>query len=186
MRASSADRLAQLHSLRRDVKETLAVARAREAEKYSLMEDIDRLRTDEPTRESYVLRILEIIKNVKKQETEITRIIEDTKEVQRSMNNLVGVLKRSHAITDDVIFRDASSARGGEDAKKAYRISVEIHKSFQALGSISSERGRLAREEHGLEARVADMEANVNDETLKQVTDELQRVRLENEQAMWK
>ena len=98
------------------------------------------------------------------------------------MNGLVGVLKRSHAITDDVIFRDASSPRGGEDAKGAYRISADIHKAFQSLGAISSERGRLAREAHALEARVADMEAQVNEDTLRQVTDELQRVRRENDE----
>lgn len=180
-RAASSDRVSQLHELRREVKETLVTAREREAEKHALAQEVSKMRPDEPTRESYVVRILEIIRNVKKQENEIARIIEDTREVQRSMNTSVEALKRSHAITDDIIFRDAS--KGGEDAKKAYRFSVEIHKSFESLGIITSDRGRLSKEAYALEAQVADLESQVDEDNLKQVTSELERIRLEKQTA---
>ena len=111
-RAASSNKIANLNELRKEVKEALVKARSREAEKDKLLEEISKLSNDEPTRESYVKRILEIIKNVKKQENEISRIIEETKEIQRSMNNSVEVLKRSHALTDDIIFKDAT--KGGE------------------------------------------------------------------------
>ena len=68
-----------------------------------------------------------------------------------------------------------------QDAKKAYRLSVEIHKSFETLGSISSDRGRLSKEAHTLEAQVADLESQVNEDNLKQVTSELERIRLDKQ-----
>ena len=70
-----------------------------------------------------------------------------------------------------------------QDAKKAYRLLVEIHQSFESLGVISSDRGRLSKEVHALEAQVADLESQVNEDNLRQVTNELERIQLEKQQA---
>lgn len=48
---------------------------------------------------------MEIISNIKKQCTDIDKILIDTKAVQKEINTLNGQLERSFALSDEVIFR---------------------------------------------------------------------------------
>lgn len=56
-------------------------------------------------RSAYTNRILEIIGNIKKQNDEIQKVLKDTKEVQRDINNLTGQIDRSFTLSDELIFR---------------------------------------------------------------------------------
>lgn len=56
-------------------------------------------------RSVYTRKILEIIGNIKKQDEEIKKILKDTKEVQKDINNLNGQLDRSFTLSDELIFR---------------------------------------------------------------------------------
>lgn len=48
---------------------------------------------------------MEIIGNIEKQKTEIEKVLKDTREVQKEINNLTGQLERSFTIADETIFR---------------------------------------------------------------------------------
>lgn len=48
---------------------------------------------------------MEIIGNIKKQDEEIKKILKDTKDVQKDINNLNGQLDRSFILSDELIFR---------------------------------------------------------------------------------
>lgn len=53
----------------------------------------------------YTKRILEIISNIKKQNGEIQKILEDTVSVQKEINSLNGQVDRSFTLADELIFR---------------------------------------------------------------------------------
>lgn len=55
-------------------------------------------------RSFYTQRILSIVANVKKQNEEMNRVIEDVKLVQREINGLQGKIERTFAVTDGMIF----------------------------------------------------------------------------------
>lgn len=55
-------------------------------------------------RSHYTRRILEIIGNIKKQNDEIQKILNDTKDVQKDINNLTGQVDRSFTLADEIIF----------------------------------------------------------------------------------
>jgi iron uptake system EfeUOB component EfeO/EfeM len=48
---------------------------------------------------------MEIIGNISKQKEEIDKVLKDTKELQKEINNLTGQLDRSFTVADELIFR---------------------------------------------------------------------------------
>ena len=57
------------------------------------------------SRSFYTQRILSIVANVKKQNEEMNRVLEDVKSVQREINTLQGKVGRTYTVTDEMIFR---------------------------------------------------------------------------------
>ena len=56
-------------------------------------------------RNAYTSRILEIISNIKKQKTDIDKVLKDTRELQKEINNINGQLDRQFTVTDDLLFK---------------------------------------------------------------------------------
>lgn len=56
-------------------------------------------------RHIYTKRIIEIIGNVDKQNAEIKKILEDTRQLQKEINTLEGQLERCFAIADETLFK---------------------------------------------------------------------------------
>lgn len=56
-------------------------------------------------RSIYTKRILEIISNVDKQNMEIKKILDDTRQLQKDINTLEGQLDRCFSIADETLFR---------------------------------------------------------------------------------
>ncbi len=56
----------------------------------------------------YTQRILSIVANVKKQNEEMHRVLEDVKSVQREINSLEGKVERTFTVTDEMIFKVAN------------------------------------------------------------------------------
>jgi hypothetical protein len=48
---------------------------------------------------------LSIVANVKKQNEEMYRVLEDVKSVQREINSLQGKVERTFTVTDEMIFK---------------------------------------------------------------------------------
>ena len=56
-------------------------------------------------RSAYTRRIMEIIGNIAKQKEDIDKVLKDTKELQKEINNLTGQLDRSFTVADELIFQ---------------------------------------------------------------------------------
>lgn len=68
----------------------------------------------EDFRAAYTKRILEIVGNTKKQNQEIQKILADTRQVQKEINNLTGQVDRSFTLCDEIIFRVSASSSSYE------------------------------------------------------------------------
>lgn len=73
-------------------------------------------------RSDYTNRILEIIGNIRKQKTDIDKILRDTREVQKDINTVTGKLERQFTVTDDLLF---SHAKRDEQTKRAYKLFIK-------------------------------------------------------------
>lgn len=61
----------------------------------------------EVSRSVYTRRILDIVKNVKKQKVEINKILIDMRNLMKEITLTTDTLGRSYAVTDNQMFADA-------------------------------------------------------------------------------
>ncbi|XP_058129345.1 coiled-coil domain-containing protein 22 homolog [Anopheles ziemanni] len=103
------------------------------------------------SRTAYTGRILEIIGNIRKQKTDIEKILHDTRSLQKEINSTTGQLDRQFAVTDDLIFRNA---KRDEHCKRAYILLVALHTECSELVGLVQETGAIKREVRELEDQI--------------------------------
>ncbi|XP_049865009.1 coiled-coil domain-containing protein 22 isoform X1 [Pectinophora gossypiella] len=125
-------------------------------------------------RSIYTKRIMEIISNVDKQNLEIQKILEDTRQLQKEINTLEGQLDRCFSIADETLFKDAKK---DDQAKKAYKLLALLHSECNTIVSLVNDTGTLARD-------IVDLEDNIKAETAKRTEDTLKRVQVDLAQML--
>lgn len=110
-RAEAADAAAALRLLsdrreqvREEMRAVIAAAREREERVVQLQAELERLPKD-VRRELYTDRILEIIKQVKKQQIDIDKILIEIHQVHKEINGITESLSRSFNATDELVYK---------------------------------------------------------------------------------
>ncbi|KAK3261036.1 hypothetical protein CYMTET_30041, partial [Cymbomonas tetramitiformis] len=121
--------VAAIRQMRGEMRTMLVAAREREEQYKQLLAEYEGA-TKTVQRNTFVHRIMEIIKNIKHQEADICNIIRDTREVQREIKTATEQLNRVHAQIDEVVFQYARKDPG---CKQAYINLNKIHSNFAVL-----------------------------------------------------
>ncbi|CAH2063351.1 unnamed protein product, partial [Iphiclides podalirius] len=120
-------------------------------------------------RHVYTKRILEIIGNVDKQNMEISKILEDTRKIQKEINTLEGQLDRCFTLADETLFKDAKK---DDQAKKAYKLLALLHSECNTIVTLVNDTGNLARD-------IVDLEDSIKAEKSKRTEDILQKIQID-------
>ncbi|KAL0839509.1 hypothetical protein ABMA28_016214 [Loxostege sticticalis] len=128
-------------------------------------------------RSIYTKRILEIISNVDKQNMEIKKILDDTRQLQKEINSLEGQLDRCFSIADETLFRDAKK---DDQAKKAYKLLALLHSECSTIVSLVNDTGTIARDIVDLEDNIKTEKAKKAEETLKKIHLDLTKMQQES------
>lgn len=129
------------------------------------------------SRNSFTKRILEIVHNIKKQKTELDRIIADTKELSKTVNSLEGKLDRSFSLADELVFKDAKK---DEAVRKAYKLLAALHETCGALIGVVDEIGATLRGKRDKEDEVEREEQLEMESNLEKITKDLESMKKEN------
>ncbi|KAI4464089.1 jm1 protein [Holotrichia oblita] len=140
-----------------------------------LKEERERL-SKNTRRSAYTRRILEIIGNIKKQNDEIQKILNDTKVIQKDINSLNGQLDRSFTLCDELIFRNAKQ---DEMSRKAYKLLATLHNDCGAIIQTITEMGVTERESRNLQEQIDTEISKAVGISLEQVNADIQNVRKE-------
>lgn len=168
--------LEEIRSLREKMKEVADEARGKEELHKQLIAEYETLGKD-VNRSAYTRRILEIVGNIKKQKEEINKILIDTKDLQKEINQLSGKLERTFAVTDELIFRDA---KNDESCRKAYKYLASLHENCKELIQSVEETGSIVREIRDLEDQI-EMKSQKNTATnLERITADYKQMKEEN------
>jgi hypothetical protein len=89
-----------------------------------IVEELNRL-PKSVNRQVYVKRIMDIVKNLERQKVDIKKILADIRDVQKEINNITEASKRSFALTDDLIFKNAQTTKDLV-ATQAYKYLVQM------------------------------------------------------------
>ncbi|KAG5313604.1 CCD22 protein, partial [Pseudoatta argentina] len=162
---ASQKKLDEIKLLKEKEKELQEECRNKDQQYSQLVAEVQKL-PKEVNRSAYTQRILEIINNVRKQRDEISKVLADTREIQKEINTLTGRLERSFTVVDELIFRDV---RTNEASRKAYKLLATLHSDCNELVSLVEETGATIRE-------IRDLEEQIDSESAKNVGANLERI----------
>ncbi|XP_006902769.1 PREDICTED: coiled-coil domain-containing protein 22 [Elephantulus edwardii] len=172
----SSRRLAEIQELHQSVRVAAEEARRKEEVYKQLMSELETLPRD-VSRLAYTQRILEIVGNIRKQKEEITKILSDTKELQKEINSLSGKLDRTFAVTDELVFKDAKK----DDAvRKAYKYLAALHENCSQLIQTIEDTGTIMREARDLEEQIETEMGKKTLSNLEKICEDYRALRQEN------
>uniref|UniRef100_A0A8C7GL86 Coiled-coil domain-containing protein 22 n=1 Tax=Oncorhynchus kisutch TaxID=8019 RepID=A0A8C7GL86_ONCKI len=129
------------------------------------------------SRSAYTARILEIVGNIRKQKEEITKILSDTKELQKEINSLTGKLDRTFAVTDELVFKDAKK---DESVRKSYKYLAALHENCTQLIQTIEDTGTIMREIRDLEEQIDTENGKKTVSNLEKILEDYKAIRQEN------
>uniref|UniRef100_A0A8D3BZI1 Coiled-coil domain-containing protein 22 n=1 Tax=Scophthalmus maximus TaxID=52904 RepID=A0A8D3BZI1_SCOMX len=172
----SSRKLSEIKSLHDKICVSTVDARKKEDIYKQLVTELENLPRD-VSRSAYTQRILEIVSNIKKQKEEITKILADTKELQKEINHLTGKLDRTFAVTDELVFKDAKK---DESVRKSYKYLAALHENCNQLIQTIEETGTILREIRDLEEQIETENGNKTVANLERILDDYKSIRQEN------
>ncbi|KAJ6654550.1 hypothetical protein lerEdw1_006857 [Lerista edwardsae] len=143
----SSQRLSEIRELHERIRSAADEAKHKDDLYKQLLVELESLPKD-VSRSAYTQRILEIVGNIRKQKEEITKILSDTKGLQKEINALTGKLDRTFAVTDELVFKDA---KRDEAVRKAYKYLAALHENCSQLIQTIEDTGTILREIRDLE-----------------------------------
>ncbi|OMP06937.1 hypothetical protein COLO4_07734 [Corchorus olitorius] len=145
------EKLQRLRDYQLEVQFTLCEIRKREEEHLKLSADFKK-QPIVASRRSYIQRIKEITKNSGKLDTDIERIMRETRELQLESNSIQERLHRTYAVVDEIVFREAKK---DPVRRQAYRLLTSIHESFGQISEKILMTDRIRREMADHEKKLA-------------------------------
>ncbi|XP_035892487.1 coiled-coil domain-containing protein 22 homolog [Anopheles stephensi] len=140
----------QIESARHKSEEVIVDLQTKSALHARLVQEYERMGKT-VSRTAYTSRILEIVGNIRKQKTDIDKILHDTRSLQKEINSITGQLDRQFTVTDDLIFRNA---KRDEYCKRAYILLVALHTECSELIALVQDTGTVKREVRELEDQI--------------------------------
>uniref|UniRef100_A0A8C5HBK7 Coiled-coil domain-containing protein 22 n=1 Tax=Gouania willdenowi TaxID=441366 RepID=A0A8C5HBK7_GOUWI len=172
----SSRKLSEIKSLHDKISVSTEEAKRKEEMHKQLVTELENLPQD-ASRAEYTQRILEIVSNIKKQKEEITKILCDTKELQKEINNLTGKLDRTFAVTDELVFKDAKK---DESVRKSYKYLAALHENCNQLIQTIEDTGTILREIRDLEEQIEVENGKKTVANLERILDDYKAIRQEN------
>lgn len=183
-KAKLQEKLDQMKSIRSEVETLNSELTSKENLIVELNRDLEKAAkssSKSTNRQFYTKRILEIVANIDKQKKEINKVLIETKNIQKDINQLIGKLERIFSATDELIYKDA---RKDEMNKKVYKLFISINDSYEKLIQTIEESSHLERENRDLEDQVASETQNNVTDNMEMVKKDLKQIKEENESLM--
>ncbi|KAM8863826.1 coiled-coil domain-containing protein 22 [Spinachia spinachia] len=172
----SSRKLSEIKSLHDKIRVSTEEAKRKEEIYKQLVTELENLPQD-VSRSAYTQRILEIVNNIQKQKEEITKILSDTKELQKEINSLTGKLDRTFAVTDELVFKDAKK---DESVRKSYKYLAALHENCNQLIQTIEDTGTILREIRDLEEQIETENGSKTVANLERILDDYKAIRQEN------
>ncbi|KAJ8370146.1 hypothetical protein SKAU_G00101740 [Synaphobranchus kaupii] len=172
----SSRKLSEIKDLHDKIRQSADEAKKKEGLYKQLITEFENLPKD-VSRSAYTQRILEIVGNIRKQKEEITKILSDTKELQKEINSLTGKLDRTFAVTDELVFKDAKK---DESVRKSYKYLAALHENCTQLIQTIEDTGTIMREIRDLEEQIETENGKKTVSNLEKILEDYKAIRQEN------
>ena len=154
-----------IHSIRQ--KEELISKKNQEYDE--LPKDVDR--------SSYVTRILDVVRNIEKQEEEISKVLKQSRELNESVAEMGEKLSRTFQENEEMIFKEAQ--KDGE-YKQLYKDLIEIRSLYEALIDFVQQNGKALNTIRDLDNQIDAISERNDTLNIEKVSTDLQTIQNEN------
>eukprot|EP01012_Entosiphon_sulcatum_P025396 TRINITY_DN30707_c0_g1_i1.p1 TRINITY_DN30707_c0_g1~~TRINITY_DN30707_c0_g1_i1.p1 ORF type:complete len:630 (-),score=164.49 TRINITY_DN30707_c0_g1_i1:21-1883(-) len=168
----------EIKSIKLKQKQLAQEIKEKEDLKVALEEELSKI-SRKIDRDQFIGRIMDIIKNIKKQQNETTKINIDNKELQKEINTTNDAVSRSFIATEDKIYKDATR---DDVAKRVYKQLIALRENFDLLISAVEASGSVKQQQHDFEERKSAMTARNDGLNSEQLNEDLENVKAENAQ----
>ena len=176
-------KLEQIRAMRDEIKRLIDEIKQRD-ERYKQLVEAYRAMKNTQNRAVYTRRILDIVRNVKKQKVDIARILEDTRAMQKEINGIREHLARIYAVADEKIYQDAKrdQEKGARDTSKKdiYKLVVDLNKGFEDLIATIEEIGQTRATILNLESKIEQVQARTSAQNMERIQEDLRQIREAN------
>lgn len=129
----------------------------------------------------YTLRIADIIKQIRKQKQQIQLVINDIKDVQKTINTVSDKLKNSEATADERIYLAATTTKAKDPAYvQAYKHLTELRQHFEDLLTTVSNNGKMENDVRDTELRNEHMASRSTNQNMERILSDIRKVKEEN------
>jgi len=138
-------------------------------------------------RSLYTARILDIIKQVRKQNDQIDFIITDIMAIQKDINVISQKLTRTEAIADETVYSVSDQHKSLQKSKKdsgnvqSYKLLIEMRQIFDDLVETVRETGKTENQARDFETRTENLAARFKTKRLEQILTDLSQIEQEND-----
>ena len=175
-REGAADKMREVRNLRGEMQGLVTELQERDERQGRLAKEVERAAGGQP-RASYTDRILDIVRNLRKQQIEIERILAEIRGAQKEVNSLSETLDRSFAAADEAIFRDAVKNAA---SKKCYKALAAMHAAFGSLVEHVQQIANASNARVDVEAKVGELGAKNTAEAIERISADLKALKAEN------
>eukprot|EP01112_Ceratiomyxa_fruticulosa_P008695 TRINITY_DN2252_c0_g1_i1.p1 TRINITY_DN2252_c0_g1~~TRINITY_DN2252_c0_g1_i1.p1 ORF type:complete len:627 (-),score=155.13 TRINITY_DN2252_c0_g1_i1:559-2439(-) len=177
-------KLEQIKEMRARMKHLVEDIHQKEEHYQQLLEAYAALPKD-LTRAVYTRRILEIVKNVKKQKVDIDKILLDTRNLKKEINTVSETLGRIFAVVDELVFQDAN-VKKDPTAVSAYKFFASMDEGFKKLVKVIEETGHSRNSILNLESKIEQIQLRTNSLTFDRLEKDLEEIKQENQKLIAK
>lgn len=168
--------LEEIKVIRAEMKVIADEAKTKETALKHLSAEYEKMPKD-TGRAAFTRKILEIVKNIRKQSDEISKVLQDTRIIQKELNTVSDKLNRTYTMTDELIFKDAKT---DETCRAAYKLLANIHSNCSQLVEVVEETATVTREARELEEQIEQEQTKKMEANASRITSDLMAIKKEN------
>jgi len=180
--AESRRQLERIKEFREQLKELEGDVRSKNDFQQQLLDEYEKLPKD-VQRSQYTERIMEIVRNIQKQNVEISKVLLDTRQVQKEISQTIDQLNRTYSAADELVYRDAKT---NDFSKKSYKLLVGIHDTCAKISDTTSDTGQTTNTSKELEDKIDQLMAEKTTAKLERIQADVEQVRTENRELLQK
>ncbi len=175
----------EMKSMREEMKGMASQVREKE-ERFELLKAEFQRMPKNINRIQYTYRIMDIIKQIKKQNVEIEKIIGDIRQVQKDINSVGERLKRTETVADERMFKAANAANKDEAHVKSYKLLAEMRATFEQLVEAVTEAGKADTTIRDLESKIEQLTQRLSSNNIDQIEKDLAQVKEDSQKLVKK
>ncbi|CAG9316354.1 unnamed protein product [Blepharisma stoltei] len=177
LKESYSDKIEEIKQMKEEMREMAEEAEDKE-ELLEILKQEEAKGTSSINRNTYVKRITEIVEKLKRQKKDMTKIVKDITQMQKSVELTREALKRTDAATEDLVFQEAKK---NSAAKVIYKLLVDLRESYAALIRNVEDQFRLQSKMSDLEIRIESAISRNAKHDINQLRQDLEKIKAEQQ-----